>query len=396
MVITREVREDSIMFVRGNVSCWRNVIGGSYSWGDSRGRVQINSTGKIFEEDCPLRLDRVNREVFSGLCIRFQNLLSAIDDFRLGLVVRDRLERIFWEDGEDERRCSSIKISLASRSWGAYSTEEPISLDLGESLHRMFERLYSYVEESCSLSALSGSRCTHSRLRGVLLPPRSAGFFFHETVGHMLESDVRGLYPGDSLTGMDERINVIDDIRGNEHLVGLTKVDDLACTMSPVSLVEQGRVRRLVSIRYAMGDDFSSAGFARASTCFQKPVPRMRVTRVLPVSPSDSGTLDLAGHWFLLEHALQGSVIPGTGEFKISGSGFHMMDGKRISFSGSIVLTGKLENALRRLVYIGSESAVHAADCGKMGQAVRVGYGAPTTALSGSTLRLTGSGADEC
>ncbi|WP_226906091.1 metallopeptidase TldD-related protein [Propionibacterium acidifaciens] len=258
----------------------------------------------------------------------------------------------------------------------------------------MFERLYSYVEESACLPVLTGSRCTRSHLRGVLLPPRSAGFFFHETLGHMLEADVRGLYPGENLIGMDERINVIDDVRGNEHLIGLAEVDDLACTMSPVSLVEQGHVRRLISIEYTMNGNSSSDGFARASTCFEKPVPRMRVTQVLPVSPSDSDTLDLDGHWFSLEHALQGSVTPGTGEFKIIGSGFHMMNGERIGFNGSIMITGRLENILRKLVHIGSESSVYAADCGKMGQAVRVGYGAPMTALSGSTLKLAEPGAE--
>lgn len=393
-MITREIREDSIVFVRGNVSCWRNAISGSYSWRNLRGRVQINPAGEILEKDCLLRLDRVNREAFSDLCMKFQNRLSRFGDFKLSIVVKDRMERIFWENGKDERSCNSIKISLTSRLWGSYLAEAPIILNLWDSLHRMFERLYSYVEESACLPVLTGSRCTCSHLRGVLLPPRSAGFFFHETLGHMLEADVRGLYPGENLIGMDERINVVDDVRGNEHLIGLAEVDDLACTMSPVSLVEQGHVRRLISIEYTMSENSSSDGFARASTCFEKPVPRMRVTQVLPVSPSDSDTLDLDGHWFSLEHALQGSVTPGTGEFKIIGSGFHMMNGERIGFNGSIMITGRLENILRKLVHIGSESSVYAADCGKMGQAVRVGYGAPMTALSGSTLKLAEPGAE--
>lgn len=71
-----------------------------------------------------------------------------------------------------------------------------------------------------------------------------------------------------------------------------------------------------------------------------------------------------------------------------------MMNGERIGFNGSIMITGRLENILRKLVHIGSESSVYAADCGKMGQAVRVGYGAPMTALSGSTLKLAEPGAE--
>ena len=244
--------------------------------------------------------------------------------------------------------------------------------------------------------ALLGAKAAKGGRMRVVLDPELAGVFAHEAVGHAAEGDL--VREGNSVLAgrIGERIGV----------AGLTIVDDPSLPgfgFDPVDaegvatvrteVVRDGVINALLHTREtlaAVGNGL--AGHARGMPG-EVPLVRMSNTFVENGDSSLDECLAECRDGILLIGSRGGQVDPGRGVFQFNAEyGYLVEGGEPGGMVRDVSLSGEILGTLHEIALIADDRRMHQGYCGKGGQSVPVGDGAPHLLLENAVVG--GSGRD--
>lgn len=308
------------------------------------------------------------------------------ESFGARLVLRgeERAESIESDSFSDRRYCSSLRLAIMGAGAPARVEERPLPNSPADLLQLLDDTVTQFLVRASEVRRARGS-VDLNELGCVLLRPKVAGQFFHETVGHLLEADtyryVSGMVRDRPVC---ERITYEDRVTGYEETVGLNRVDDDGVPLLPVTLLAGGHL--VDTIRTQSYDDGRAklCGFARAQSFLHPCLPRMRVSVVRPWTGPNCA---LPRKLVVVDTAYNGTVSPATFRYVLRCGGYLEVDGERRGVFPDLRVSGDLFGALADVPHIGNDVAVFSSDCFKKGQIVRVAYGSPSIALQGQTVQ---------
>jgi len=246
-----------------------------------------------------------------------------------------------------------------------------------------------------ALALLDARAATGGRMR-VVLDPELAGVFAHEAVGHASEGDL--VREGNSVLGgkIGERIGapeltIVDDPSLPEF--GFDPVDAEGVATTRTELVKDGVINAFLHTREtlaAVGNGL--AGHARAMPG-EVPLVRMSNTFIENGDATYDECLAECRTGILLIGSRGGQVDPGRGMFQFNAEyGYLVEDGEPGAMVRDVSLSGEILGTLHEVALIGNDRRMHQGYCGKGGQSVPVGDGAPHILLSNAVVG--GSGHD--
>ena len=244
--------------------------------------------------------------------------------------------------------------------------------------------------------ALLGAKAAKGGRMRVILDPELAGVFAHEAVGHASEGDL--VREGNSVLAnrIGERIGgpgltIVDDPSLPEF--GFDPVDAEGVATVRTELVRDGVINEFLHTREtlaAVGN--GQAGHARGMPG-EVPLVRMSNTFVENGDSSYAECLAECRDGILLIGSRGGQVDPGRGMFQFNAEfGYLVEDGELGGMVRDVSLSGEILETLHEIVLIADDRRMHQGYCGKGGQSVPVGDGAPHLLLQNAVVG--GSGHD--
>jgi TldD protein len=233
----------------------------------------------------------------------------------------------------------------------------------------------------------------------VVLGSGHGGVLFHESSGHGMEADLiakeASVYAGKQ--GMRigvSNFNGIDDATV-EGAWGSYQFDDEGTPSQRTVLFEGGVCTDyLTDLIRARQLDKRATGNGRRQSYAELPIPRMTNTYILPGNDDPDEIIRQTPKGLYAKSLGGGQVNPVTGEFVFGVvEGYMIENGEATIPVRGANLVGDGPSVLALLDAIGSDFGVREGICGKEGQGVPVGNGAPTLRIARMTVGGTGGGA---
>jgi TldD protein len=230
----------------------------------------------------------------------------------------------------------------------------------------------------------------------VVLDPELAGVFAHEAVGHASEGDL--IREGNSVLGgrIGERIGcrgltIVDDPSLPEF--GFDPVDAEGVATERTELVKDGVIHAHMHTRETLASvGHGLAGHARGMPG-DVPLVRMSNTFIENGDANYDECLAECGSGILLIGSRGGQVDPGRGMFQFNAEFGYLVEGGELGeMVRDVSLSGDILGTLHEIALIGDDRRMHQGYCGKGGQSVPVGDGAPHILLTNAVVG--GSGHD--
>lgn len=228
----------------------------------------------------------------------------------------------------------------------------------------------------------------------VVLGPGWPGVLIHEAVGHGLEADFnrkkQSAFAG--LMGQrvgTDKVTVVDNGTMAERR-GSLNVDDEGVPTAENVLIEKGILRRYLSDKLSaklMG--VTSTGSGRRESYASIPMPRMTNTYMLAGTDSPEDIVRSMKRGIYAVNFSGGSVDITNGKFVFAASEAYLVeDGVVTAPVKGAMLIGNGPEALKQVSMVGHDLALDEGigTCGKKGQGVPVGVGAPTVKLDRMTV----------
>ncbi|MGD9937493.1 MAG: TldD/PmbA family protein [Methanoregulaceae archaeon] len=244
--------------------------------------------------------------------------------------------------------------------------------------------------------ALLGAKAAKGGRMRVVLDPELAGVFAHEAVGHASEGDL--VREGNSVLAgrIGERIGgpgltIVDDPSLPEF--GFDPVDAEGVATVRTELVRDGVINAFLHTREtlaAVGN--GEAGHARGMPG-EVPLVRMSNTYVENGDSSYDECIAECRDGILLIGSRGGQVDPGRGMFQFNAEfGYLVEAGELGGMVRDVSLSGEILGTLHEIALVADDRRMHQGYCGKGGQSVPVGDGAPHLLLQNAVVG--GSGHD--
>jgi len=232
-----------------------------------------------------------------------------------------------------------------------------------------------------------------NKLYTVVFAPGTAGFFIHEVLGHLLESDIisRKVSVFGNKIKLGDRISikeftVIDTVAGYENYLGLNKIDDEGTELNSINLIKEGILSGYICNK-STGEIIGFKGFsgnARRESYKKKSLPRMRAT----VIKNDKSGLNLEEHiesvknGIMVNNIMSGNVNPSDGLFYLyCDSGAMIRNGEVAEDIHDFFISGLIHNSLMNIRNIGSDFKFFPTFCVKDGQQIPVCVGSPSVII---------------
>jgi TldD protein len=247
--------------------------------------------------------------------------------------------------------------------------------------------------------AMLASRPAPAGEMPVVVGSGHGGVLFHESSGHGMEADLiakeASVYAGKQGTRIGvSNFNGIDDATV-EGAWGSYQFDDEGTPAQRTVLFEGGVCTDyLTDLIRARQLGKPASGNGRRQSYAELPIPRMTNTYILPGTDDPDEIIRQTPSGLYAKSLGGGQVNPVTGEFV-----FGVVEGYMIENGEATVpvrganLVGDGPSVIALLDAIGSDFGVREGICGKEGQGVPVGNGAPTLRIARMTVGGTGGGA---
>lgn len=216
----------------------------------------------------------------------------------------------------------------------------------------------------------------------VIVDHELGGTFTHEAVGHACEADLA--MQGSVLKGKIGKkigssiLNIADD--GTVKKWGWLPFDDEGTETQRTIIVENGvLVSYIHSKETAAMMNARPTGNGRAEGPYQRIIPRMTNTFILPGKDKFEGMIKSVKNGYYLKGTKGGQVDTNKGEFLFNSNyGYEIKNGELGKMVKHPSLTGNILEILPRISMIANKLDYGAGTCGKNGQAVPVGDGSPS------------------
>lgn len=290
-------------------------------------------------------------------------------------------EIILIDKKKDYRVYGFIKIIMNLNN-KSFSSEFAVTRDI----YLLFDQISAYIDyfkKNYQKNFLSDKPFMLTNYP-VILSAQAAGCFIHEIIGHLLEEDFfcfnKKLFENYDIS---EKIEIVDDITGFEHLVGLNKFDDRGTKIKPLKLVSDGKITNIMAIDKKSSFDSQIYGFARCENFKTISLPRMRFTKIKSVDNyAQSDIISKYKKALFMSKISSAYTTFNSDKYVLSGEGFIIKNGEIKNFVSDLVIKGNVLTDLKYLDFIGNDPQITVSFCGKLNQLVRVGVLAPTISLS--------------
>jgi TldD protein len=233
----------------------------------------------------------------------------------------------------------------------------------------------------------------------VVIAAGNGGVLFHESSGHGMEADLiakeASVYRGKQgkLIGVPE-FNGVDDAT-IEGAWGSFAFDDEGTAAQRTVLFEGGVCTDyLTDLIRARQLGQPASGNGRRQSYSEVPIPRMTNTYVLPGDEDPEEIIRQTPRGLYAKWLGGGQVNPVTGEFVFGvAEGYLIENGEVTTPVRGANLVGDGPSVIASVDALGSDFDVKEGICGKEGQGVPVGNGAPTMRISRMTVGGTGGSA---
>jgi TldD protein len=215
--------------------------------------------------------------------------------------------------------------------------------------------------------------------RGIVL--------LHEACCHPLEGDEvlrRSVYSGQlGRVVAADGVTIVDDPTIPDA-VGSYEIDDEGVRAERTVLVDDGALAGYLTDRetsHRLG--LSSSGNGRCNSALHPPLPRMSNTCLMAGASDPADIIAATELGIYAEHVGGGEVVEVTGQFVFRvTNGYLIEDGRIGDPISETTISGTGTEVLRGIDFVGNDSKVGAARCGKFGQWVPVGVVGPTLRVS--------------
>jgi predicted Zn-dependent protease len=323
-------------------------------------------------------------------CSKFNNTIYSL---KLYFLIKDEYVNITNIDLEssdvrNSMHCRLIAVINRKTVYRDIDGLRLLSLD-DDQIHNYIDQLIGNLIISVNNVSNSMNNSVIKRM-DVIFSPSTAGYFVHETIGHLLEGDM--VVKGNSIIGKNCKIgellshnclNVVDQVEGYERYVGLNRIDDEGTLLTSIPLVTKGELTNYIC-------DNETSKLLGVSTCygnarcenFKKVIlPRMRAT----IISNNHGGGDLISHIrkskesLLINNIVNGCVDSNTGTYQLyCDLASVIRNGEVLTNVTGITITGNIFDALKHIDSIGDDMSVIPSYCIKRSQKVSVCLGSPT------------------
>lgn len=295
--------------------------------------------------------------------IQLDEILSKINKSLL-VYIKDRAEHINTQKESDQRYYRFVRVVIRDlyelntmeEIYPQYLDTDTVITFVEEIVQREVNKVY--LDEKNNFEAYDEK---------VMLSPQAAGFFIHETIGHLLEEDIYQYFEKQLQSiKFPKEFLLSDDPTGYETIVGINKIDDYGQKVAPLILIKNRKIINHIQI---------DKGFARSESIDHKPLARMRM---LTLDSIQGHKMNTDGTSIFIKKIHSGQVIPANFTFMLKGEGIFINSLGEESRLANVLLSGNLKEAMESIFFIGSEQEVLSADCTKSGQTIRVGSRSPS------------------
>jgi TldD protein len=246
--------------------------------------------------------------------------------------------------------------------------------------------------------AMLASRPAPAGEMPVVIGPGNGGVLFHESSGHGMEADLVAKHASVYEGKQGQRIGVPNFNGVDDATVvngwGSFQFDDEGTPAQRTVLFENGVCTDyLTDLIRARQLDQRASGNGRRQSYAEVPIPRMTNTYILPGTDDPEEIIAQTPRGLYAKHLGGGQVNPVTGEFVFGvAEGYLIENGKVTTPVRGANLVGDGPSVIALLDALGDDFGVKEGICGKEGQGVPVGNGAPTLRIARMTVGGTGDG----
>lgn len=230
----------------------------------------------------------------------------------------------------------------------------------------------------------------------VVLGPGCGGVLFHEACGHPLEADLvdkeASVYRGRiGETLASELVTGVDDATVLNGW-GSFSFDDEGAPAQRTVLFDRGVLQGWMYDRLrADKEGVASSGNGRRQSYAHPPIPRMTNTYILPGESTPEAVVGDTAEGVYVAAMGGGQVNPATGDFVFGvAEGYLIRGGELAEPVRGANLIGRAIDVMQAVDAVADDFRTWEGVCGKDGQGVPVGSGAPTIRISRMTVGGTG------
>ncbi|MDR3156915.1 MAG: hypothetical protein LBT69_03265 [Lactobacillales bacterium] len=293
-------------------------------------------------------------------------------------------EKLAIDTKYDDRSYGFTRVVISDGANNAYMDDITLVNDHKFDLKEEIQKTVTANLNAAKLKSTSHFEHVHFDHKSLIFSNQAIGYFIHEILGHMLESD---FYTGFKVISDDikisKKLTVTDGVKGLEGIIGLNTYDDMGEEIEEVVLVCDGKIKNILADKKEDSFDHKLYGVSRRSDYHFTVMPRMRGTVIQPFDPlCQEEIIAKYREAIFIEKVYVGNVDPATGNYQLFGNGLVVCNGELSSERIlNLKISGNILEDLDRFEYIGNDVNVTGSFCGKLDQMVRVASGGPTASL---------------
>jgi TldD protein len=284
---------------------------------------------------------------------------------------------------QDFRICTVNRIDLFVKNKNSYKfLTYSVSDNLDNEYLRIKREINQFLFNDININNLDYSEYP------ILFDKGTFGVVIHESVGHMLESDLSSSYLheyfGKKIT-LNE-ISVFDSAK--KEMPIQMKYDDEGNLYSDTTLINKGKlIGHLSSNRYRSHNILNQANARRQ--CYRNiSMPRMSNTYIANGIKTKENIINNMENGILIKNCYCGSVNPQTGDINIMVNLAYLIKNGIIQSSlNNLIAYGNGMEILGNINQIGNDLTFNVGLCIKKGQKIIISTGSPTVLLNNIKLK---------
>lgn len=371
----QSIYDIEIQYIKNKIRCENKIICGERI---ENGKSVIIHPHKSLFDIKELRNKDVQLRKFHFLVNKIKDILELC--FIEGTIVLiSHYEYILINDDKlDNRSYDFLRLVLKKEK-----NIQILDLPLDDISENFANKVFELIHNS-DLNNITPMK-KYAEFVGVphVLSSQAAGYFIHETIGHMLESDFFS-YSNEMVRNLtiSSKLKVVDSVKENRRIIGQFKYDDNGVATKPLTLICNGKVQNIISTENDISFDKNLYGCARRESYKTGSLPRMKNTFIVPVSNLQEK--DIIGKYsrgIFVKEIYSAKVSYQTGNYFLQGNGYLIHNGILQNYIGNLKVKGNILKDMGKIDYIGDDLKIYGSYCVKMNQSVRVGCGGPTISI---------------
>jgi len=275
---------------------------------------------------------------------------------------------IFEQSGWNQQSISYVRILLQNKAGEVFFDDVPLCINHIGLIQIAFDALLKRATEK--LDIIDKEFIMPDQ---IILTPKAAAYFIHETIGHLCEYDYASM-PG-AYIGLEnfnkkilnENVNIYSDPFVSDFL-SFGQLDDEGNELNKQLIVENGCVKELITSM-------------RSDSHYNNSLIRMTNIYLSEdvTGPSQDELVDRVSDAVLVDSFTNGIFHAPSNQFILhSNDAYLIKNRKKVARVSTLSINNKVTQIADMIQVIGRDMKMHLSVCVKQGQAVLVGNGSPS------------------